>query len=79
MPVIPRKTMIVLEGICTVEDAEPLLEWLLAHPGGKVQMKTCTHLHCSVVQTLVVGQARRVGAPQDPNLCVWLEAAFASQ
>ena len=76
MPVIVRKTTVSLQGVCTVEDAEPLLQWLLAHPGGKVQMKDCVNLHTAVLQTLLVGQAQCQSWPTDDNLCTWLEATL---
>ena len=76
MPVIVRKTSVSLQGVCTVEDAEPLLQWLLAHPGGKVQMKECVNLHSAVLQTLLVGQAQCLGRPEDAGLHAWLEATL---
>jgi hypothetical protein len=76
MPVIIRKTTASLQGVCTVEDAEPLLQWLLAHPGGKVQTKDCVNLHSAVLQTLLVGRAQCLGRPADANLCAWLDAAL---
>ena len=76
MPVIVRKTTVSLQGVCTIEDAEPLLQWLLTHPGGKVQLKDCVNLHSAVLQTLLVGQAQCQNWPSDANVRAWLEATL---
>ncbi len=76
MPINVRKTGVNLTGVCTVEDAEPLLQWMIAHPGGNVQMKDCVNVHSAVLQTLIAGQAKCVGRPADPSLCAWLDAAL---
>lgn len=79
MPVIFRKTTATLQGLCTIEDVEPLLQWLAAHPGGKVQMKNCENLHSAVLQTLLAGQAKCSGWPTHPTLCAWLKSALQTQ
>ena len=76
MPVIVSETTASLEGICTVEDAEPLLQWLQAHPGGRVELTECVNLHSALLQTLLAGQAHTAGWPADANLRAWLEVAL---
>jgi hypothetical protein len=76
MPVIVRKASASLQGVCTIEDAEPLVQWLLAHPGGKVQVKDCVNVHSAVLQALLVGRADLQGRPADDNLSAWLDASL---
>ena len=78
MPVIVGKASASLQGVCTVEDAEPLVQWLLAHPGGNVEMKDCENLHSAVLQTLLAGQAKCVGWPAGAGLRAWLQAAMCA-
>ena len=68
MPVTLKKTVAVLKGTCTVEEAERLLEWLVEHPGGKVNLKDCEHLHTAVLQVLMATRPRVSAEPQDPFL-----------
>lgn len=75
MPVIARKTTVGLQGVCTIEDAEPLLKWLLVHPGGKVQIKDCVNMHAAVLQTLIAGKAKCIGTPSDAGLGAWIGVA----
>jgi anti-anti-sigma regulatory factor len=45
--------VIVLEGQCRVEDAEPLLGWLQADRERVVDLAEVEHLHAAVFQVLV--------------------------
>ena len=56
------KKVAYLEGVCSVEDAEPLLEWLQSHPKGRLNLKTCKHVHAAVLQVLMATDPR-VSAP----------------
>ena len=76
MPVIIHEKSVILDGVCTTEDAEPLMQWLLAHPGGKVQLKDCTNMHSSVLQSLMAGQVQCVDWTADSNLTAWLVTAL---
>ncbi len=49
-----------LEGPCPVEDAEPLLEMLLAAPKAQIDWSQCQKPHTAVVQVLIA-----VGAVPD--------------
>jgi len=77
MPIIERKTTASLQGICTIDDNEPLIQWLLAHPRGKVQLKDCVNLHSAIVQTLMMGQVQCLSWPADTNLREWLQTALS--
>jgi hypothetical protein len=45
--------IIVLEGLCRVEDAEPLLGWLQADRRRVVDLAGAEHLHAAVFQVLL--------------------------
>ena len=46
--------IILLEGQCRVEDAEPLLGWLQADSSRVVDLTDAEHLHAAVFQILMV-------------------------
>ncbi len=76
MPVSYKKTVAVLEGICSVEEAEGLLEWLVQHPRGKVNLKHCEHLHSAVLQVLMALRPTLSAPPADPDMAAWLLPAI---
>jgi hypothetical protein len=47
---------IVLEGVCPVEDAEPLQRLLLQHRGAAVDWRVCDAAHTAVLQVLLVAK-----------------------
>lgn len=63
---------ILLEGICPVEDAEPLLQMLSATPQGTVDWTQCSQLHTAVFQVLTAAKATVVGPCGDPWSQRWL-------
>ncbi len=79
MPVTYKKTVVVLESVCTVEEAESLLGWLQEHPKGKVNLKKCEHLHAALLQVLMATGAHVSAWPEDPGLRVWMETALAGK
>lgn len=64
MPVQYSKQQAILSGICTVEEAEPLLEWLIAHPRGGVNIKEIEHLHMAVFQALLALRPPIMATPE---------------
>ncbi len=74
-----KKTVAVLEGVCTVEEAESLLGWLQEHPKGKVNLKKCEHLHAAVLQVLMAAGPDVSVWPEDPGLQGWIETALAGR
>lgn len=44
---------IVLEGVCPVEDAEPLLQLLQTAPGAEMNWTQCRQLHTAVLQIIL--------------------------
>ena len=63
--------VIVLEGECPVEDAEPLLERLQAHPDATVDWSACTRLHTAVIQVLMAAEVRVRGPCGDAFVRDW--------
>jgi hypothetical protein len=62
-----------LEGVVTVEDAEPLLQWLRTQARPAVHLGRCEHVHAAVLQVLLVLRPKLVALPGDP----WLAGALA--
>ncbi len=71
MPLIFGEDQVLIEGICSVEDAMPLLEFLQAHAGASVDMRACSHLHSAALQVLLAA-ARVTQLPQEDFLRRWL-------
>lgn len=53
-----------LEGFCPVEDAEALLQVLLASPGVSVDWSACEWAHTAVIQVLLAARIVPSGAPK---------------
>ncbi len=64
--------VIVLEGVCRVEDAEPLLRWLQADASRLVDLSEAEHLHAAVLQILMAFKPGLKGAAADPFLRAWI-------
>lgn len=62
----------VLEGVCTVEEADSLLEWLQDDPRRPVDWTDCDHLHTAVLQVLLAVGPPLIGEPRDPFLARWV-------
>lgn len=68
--------VILLEGECRVEDAEPLLGWLQANRERIVDLTNAEHLHSSVLQVLMALQPSMKGTPRDAYLRDWIFPAL---
>lgn len=68
MPVTFHGATATFAGDCTVEEAGPLTEWLLAHPKGRAQLRTCTGLHAALLQTLMALRPAIVALPIEADL-----------
>lgn len=53
MPIEYKQAVAVFEGQCSVEEAEPLYEWLTDNPEGHIDMKSCEHFHTAILQVLL--------------------------
>lgn len=73
MSIAYTRTKAVLREHVTVEDAEPLAEWVRKHPKGALEMAGCDSVHAAVVQVLLALRPRLASPPGDP----WLAAAMS--
>lgn len=65
--------IVILEGACDVEDAEPLLRLLQqANPAPAVDWTTCSHIHTAVVQVILASGIAPVGTCGDAWVSQWL-------
>ena len=69
--------VIVLEGTCRVEDAEPLLGWLQADRGLIVDLTGAEQLHTAVLQVLMAVRPTLKGTARDAFIREWLTPAFS--
>ena len=53
-----------LIGACPADDAEVLLQHLLANPEAEIDWRGCESAHTAVIQVLLVCQAAAAGPPQ---------------
>ena len=60
---------IVLQGNCSVEDAEPLLRLLLSESARSVEWTHCDQLHTAVLQVLLAVKPKIAGPCGD----LWVE------
>jgi hypothetical protein len=65
---------ITLDGDCSVEDAEPLLQMLLATPEARLDWTRCGHLHTAVVQVILAAKPALAGPCGDPWIRQWIPA-----
>jgi hypothetical protein len=73
MSIAYNKSKAVLKGHVTVEDAEPLAQWVREHPRGALEMSECDSLHAAVVQVLLALRPPLKSPPRNP----WLAAAMS--
>ena len=60
------------EGVCTVEEALPLLEFLQSHRTARIGLDSCTHLHTAILQVLLAVRPPIAALPQETFLARWL-------
>ncbi len=68
--------VIVLEGPCRVEDAEPLLGFLQTDRGRIVDLAGAEHLHGAVLQVLMALNPALRGSAKDPFIRDWIVPAL---
>jgi len=76
MSIVQKSKVIVLEGKCPVDEAEPLLAWLQEHPKGKVNLSKCEHLHAALLQVLMTVKPKISSMPRDAGLYTWIQSAL---
>ncbi len=55
---------ILLEGACSIDDAEPLLQLLATTPSPTVDWRSCDWAHTAVIQVLLASRAPLQGPPR---------------
>jgi hypothetical protein len=68
-----------LTDVVTVEEAEGLLQWILAHPKGKLDLARCTHVHTAALQVLLALRPPVSSLPEDASLAAWLAPTLNHQ
>ena len=66
------RSVACFKGVCAVEEAEPLLQWLQDQPRGKVNLKECEHVHTAVLQVMLAAKVMVTLPPEDAELAKWL-------
>jgi hypothetical protein len=70
--------MIRIDGVCGVDEAMPLLEFLQTHGATRIDMRTCTHVHSAALQVLMVVAVRVAVLPEEEFLNRWLTPLLGS-
>lgn len=79
MTVAHEGPVIRLEGVCRVEDAEPLTALLQGISDSTLDLAACKGLHAAVVQAILAFLPKIVGVPDDPFLRDRLVPALMSE
>jgi hypothetical protein len=64
--------LIVLDGVCPVEDTEPLLQMLQTMPAADVDWRRCHQLHTAVLQLVLASGKAPIGPCGDAWVAQWL-------
>jgi hypothetical protein len=67
-----RKNLAVFRDAVSVEDAEPLLEWLQKRSAAKIDLSACSHIHPANLQVLMAAKPVISAWPTDGELAAWL-------
>jgi hypothetical protein len=67
---------IELDGSCGSEEAETLLQYLLATPAAHVDWRCCTYAHTAIVQILLAARPVLRGPPASDFLRTHLDPAL---
>jgi hypothetical protein len=78
MPLIFGEDIVRIDGVCGVEEAMPLLEFLQTHGEARIDMRTCTLLHSAALQVLMVVATRVAVLPEEEFLARWLTPVLGS-
>ena len=63
---------IMLEGICPVDDAEPLRQLLLMHADAQVDWRGCEQAHTAILQVMLVSKPKISGPAGAVFLQDWI-------
>lgn len=79
MPFTTDKNQLSAGDQLSVEDAESLLEWLLKHPRGQLDLSACEHLHTASLQVLMAARPKIAAWPERQPLADWLTATLTEE
>jgi hypothetical protein len=68
--------VILLEGSCPNEDAEVLLQQLIAAPTAAVDIRGCGFAHTAVIQVLMATKPKLLGPPGDHPMWHWVHPSL---
>jgi hypothetical protein len=71
--------LIQLRDDCPVEDAETLLQHLLADAAASVDWSACDSAHSAVIQVLLLARRPLAGDPRNPLLREWIAPLLATR
>ncbi|NBN92936.1 MAG: hypothetical protein EBS54_02245 [Betaproteobacteria bacterium] len=63
MPIEFGEDTAVFSGVCSVDEAEGLLSWMMQNPEGSADLQACEHLHAAVLQVLMACRPRLSAVP----------------
>jgi len=69
---------IEVDGTCSSDEAEPLLQHLLATPNATVDWRGCEAAHTAVVQVLMAARPKLLGPPAEVLLEKWVQPLLAA-
>ena len=75
---VARDGTLLLTGACPSDDAEPLLQQLLASPSAAIDWRNCVSAHSAVLQVLIVARRPMIGPPASMLLRQWVNPLLAS-
>lgn len=76
MPITFDAAVATLAGSCTVEEAEPMLDWLRQAVEPAVDLSGLATAHGAIVQLLLAASPRILAMPPDPILAAALVAGL---
>ena len=68
--------VIRLEGLCPLDDVDPLLQLLLTHRDASIDWSGCDSVHTAVLQLLAICRRPIIGPPRDSFLARYVEPAL---
>jgi hypothetical protein len=78
MPLKLGKRSVALVDHVTIDEVEPLAQWLRDVAQPSVNLRACTHLHTAALQALLAARVRVSAAPADPFLAEWVAPLLAN-
>jgi hypothetical protein len=76
MPIHYKKNVATFVDVVTVEEAEPLLNWVQERRNAKVNLADCSHMHPANLQVLMASKRQVTAWPSDKDFSSILKAAL---